>query len=206
MADPTVADQIIVTARTDSQILGIDGMPLTDKNRDRTWRPGYHNECCPTSHADPRRSDSGTETGRPNSAGRVVVSIIGLTLEHGEHPWEVTSVRREGPEYRITLRSARDQRCRLIAYVEGPAAPQTPQLRHALATARYRSFVDNQDRVWRAEISPRYELGTLQGNWLVFSAEDGPDRAKFPYDGEPALGLVPEIKLLEFLLRARKAP
>lgn len=134
------------------------------------------------------------------------MSIVGLTVEHGEHPWEVTAVRREGPEFRITLRSARDQRCRLIAYLEGPAVPQAGQIRHAMAEARYRSFVDNGDRVWRAEISPRYELGAIQGSWLVFSAEDGPDRAKYAYEEQTGLGLLPEIKLLEFLLRARKGP
>ncbi len=132
------------------------------------------------------------------------MSIVGLTLEHNGHPWEVTAARREGPEWRITLRSVPDPRCRLIAYSEGSVAPQAPALRHLLADARYRWFVDNQDRVWRAEISPRYEYGAVQGSWLVFSAEDGPDRAKFAYEAATGLGVLPDIKLLEFLLRARK--
>ncbi len=132
------------------------------------------------------------------------MSIVGVTVEHGEHPWEVTAVRREGPEWRVTFRSAKDPRCRLIAYIDGPTAPQAPQLRHALVDARYRWFVDNAERVWRAEISPRYEFGAVQGSWIVFSAEDGPDRTKFAFEGTAGLGMLPEIKLLELLLRARK--
>lgn len=132
------------------------------------------------------------------------MSIMGLTVEQGGHPWEVTAVRREGPEWRVTLRSAREPRCRLIAYIEGPGKPQATQLKHALADARYRWFIDNSNRVWRAEISPRYEYGTLHGSWIVFSAEDGPDRTKYAYEGSAGLGILPEIKLLEFLLRAQK--
>ena len=132
------------------------------------------------------------------------MSIVGLTLEHAGEQWDVATVRREGPEWRIAVTSTQDPRRRLIAYTEGPSAPQSGDVRHALAESRFRTFPDNEGRVWRAEISPRYEYGSVHGSWLVFSAEDGPDRAKFAFEGSGGLGLLPEIKLLEFLLRARK--
>jgi len=132
------------------------------------------------------------------------VSIVGLRMDQGGHNWEVTAARREGPEWRITLRSAGDPRCRLVVYIEGPETPGSTTVTRALAQARYRWFVDNQDRVWRAEVSPRYELGTLRGHWVVFSAEDGPDREKYSADQVLPLGALPDIRLLELLLRARK--
>ena len=132
------------------------------------------------------------------------MSIVGLKIEQGGHLWEVTNARREGPQSRISFRSVSDPRCKALGYVEGGGTPATGVVGEALLAAAYRWFPDRDGRVWRAEISPRYEMGAIDGFWLIFSAEDGPDREKYAYDGSDALGALPDIKLLECLLRARQ--
>lgn len=132
------------------------------------------------------------------------MSIQGAKVPRGGHTWEVTSARREGPQWRVSFRSVEDPRCRLQAYVEGARPPQISMLAVAVQNPQYRWFVDRDDRVWRAEVSPRYEYGQLSGHSVQFSAESGQDRYRYPYDGQEALGLIKDIKLLELLLRSMK--
>lgn len=132
------------------------------------------------------------------------MSIVGLKIEQGGHVWEVANARREGPQTRITFRSVSNPRCKVLGYVEGSSAPATGDVGNALLDAAFRWFPDGDGRMWRAEISPRYEMGSLEGHWLIFSAEDGPDRERYVYDGADALGALLDIKLLEYLLRARR--
>lgn len=132
------------------------------------------------------------------------MSLSGTRFEQGGHTWEVTSSRREGPEWRINLRSVSEPRCRMTGYLETARPPHTSDVVRGLKEPRYRWFVDNEDRVWRAEVSPRYDFGRVVGAWVVFAADDGPDREKYSLDAAPELGMLQDIQLLELLLRARK--
>lgn len=142
--------------------------------------------------------------GCPFEGSEQPMSIVGLKIQQAGHVWEVTNARREGPQVRITFRSAADARCRVLGYVDGSGDLPAGVVGEALLDATYRWFPEGDGRVWRAEISPRYEMGALHGHWLIFSAEDGPDREKYAYDESAALGALKDIKLLEYLLRARK--
>ena len=132
------------------------------------------------------------------------MGIQGTKIPRGGHTWEVTSAKREGPQWRVSLKSVEDPRCRLQTYVEGARPPQASMLAVAVQQPQYRWFVDNQDRVWRAETGPRYELGQMLGQVITFSPETGQDRYRYPYEEVESLGLIQDIKLLELLLRAQK--
>lgn len=132
------------------------------------------------------------------------MGIQGLRIERGGRTWEVTSAVREGPQWRVMLKGVDDPRCRLQAIVEGARPPVASTLTIAVQNPQYRWFVDREERTWRAEVSPRYEYGQLIGNVVVFSSESSQDRYRYPHHGSDALGLMPDIKLLELLLRAQK--
>lgn len=132
------------------------------------------------------------------------MSVVGLKLQQAGHVWEVTNARREGPQLRITFRAVADPRCRVLGYADGAGNLPAGVVGAALLDATYRWFPEGDGRVWRAEMSPRYEMGAIDGKWLIFSADDGPDREKYAYEGSEALGALEDIRLLEYLLRARK--
>ncbi|MGI9627585.1 MAG: hypothetical protein ACR2QM_12165, partial [Longimicrobiales bacterium] len=67
------------------------------------------------------------------------MSLIGSELETGGHAWRVASVVREGPEWRILLKT-RDGSGTLTARTEGVAAPTTlGDLRQALVRPEART-------------------------------------------------------------------
>ena len=132
------------------------------------------------------------------------MSIVGLKIQQGGHTWEVVGARREGPRSRISFRSTTDSRCKAQGTVDRPRPPSATDVSACLAQAEFRWFPDREGRVWKAEIGPRYENGSLRGHWLIFSADRGPDRLKWPYEGSGSLGAFEDIKLLEYLLRAQR--
>ncbi|MEZ4414661.1 MAG: hypothetical protein R3E10_02835 [Gemmatimonadota bacterium] len=132
------------------------------------------------------------------------MGIQGLRIERGGRTWEVTSAVRAGPQWRVILKGVDDPRCKLQTQVEGTRPPVPGTLTVAVQNPQYRWFVDREQTVWRAEVTPRYEYNQLIGNSIVFSSDVSQERHRYPYDGVEALGMVADIKLLELLLRAKK--
>lgn len=134
----------------------------------------------------------------------VAMTVLGLKIEQAGHVWEVVSIRREGAQMRISFRAAAHADCRAVGYVDGTDSPPSSLVTAAIQNPTYRWFPDPDGRVWRAETSPRYDYGSLNGQWLRFAAEDGPDRAKYPTEAGLSLGVLQDVKLVEYLLRAIK--
>ena len=133
------------------------------------------------------------------------MSLVGSELEMGGHGWRVTSVVREGPEWRIVLKTLDGASGTITTRTEGVDPPTTPgELRHALERPESRSFLDEAGARWRAELVPRLEGGKSVGEMLVLAAERTSERYRMPYTTLASLAVLSDRDLRASLSAARR--
>ena len=132
------------------------------------------------------------------------MSLIGSELEMGGHAWRVASVRREGPEWRVVLKTLAEGAGTMTARTEGVDPPTTlGDLRHALQRPESRTFLDELGARWRAEVIPDY--GSPNGaNVMVLSAEMSSDRHKLAYTSLASLAVLTDGDPRKSLEAARR--
>ncbi len=134
------------------------------------------------------------------------MSIVGAQLELGGHAWRVASVVREGPAWKLVLRTADGESGTMTARVEGAQPPQTlGEVRNALENPDSRTFLDESGSPWRAELVPRYKDGQELGRLLVLTSKRSSERHKLVFTSVVGLAVLTDQDLRAWLKAGRAA-
>lgn len=134
------------------------------------------------------------------------MSIVGTQIDLGGHQWRVASVVREGPAWKLVLRTADGESGTMTARVEGVQPPQSlGEVRNALENPDARTFLDAAGGRWRAELMPHVQNGQMLGRLLILTSERSSERHKLRFTAVVGLAVLTDKDLRAWLEAGRAA-
>jgi len=134
------------------------------------------------------------------------MSIVGAQIDLGGHAWRIASVVREGPAWKLVLRTSDGEAGTMTARVEGTHPPQTlGEVRNALENPDSRTFLDASGSPWRAELIPQYKNGQALGRLLVLTSKRSSERHKLVFTPVVGLAVLTDQDLRAWLKAGRGA-
>lgn len=134
------------------------------------------------------------------------MSIVGTQIDLGGHRWKVASVVREGPAWKLVLRTADGESGTMTARVEGVTPPQSlGEVRNALESPDARTFRDEAGNRWRAELVPHFQDGQVVGRIMILSSQRSSERHKLRFTSVVGLAVLTDDDLRAWLEAGRSA-